>query len=53
MKAFLDTNIVMDFCARRIPFFESASLIIDMGYRKELTLIVFSASERENEMKNL
>lgn len=42
MKVFLDTNIVMDFCARRIPFFESASLIIDMGYRKELTLIVSS-----------
>ena len=38
MKVFLDTNIIMDFCARRLPFFENASLIIDMGYRKELVL---------------
>lgn len=42
MKVFLDTNIVLDFCAKRLPFFEDASYIIDMGYRKELTLIVSS-----------
>ena len=42
MKVFLDTNIIMDFCARRLPFFENASLIIDMGYRKELVLGVSS-----------
>ena len=42
MKVFLDTNIIMDFCARRLPFFENASLIIDMGYRKELVLVVSS-----------
>lgn len=32
----------MDFCAKRLSFFEKASLIIDMGFRKELTLIVSS-----------
>lgn len=42
MKVFLDTNVIMDFCAKRVPFFEDASLIIDMGYRKEITLIVSS-----------
>jgi predicted nucleic acid-binding protein len=42
VKAFLDTNIVMDFCAKRTPYFEDASQIIDMGFRKEITLIVSS-----------
>lgn len=42
MKVFLDTNVIMDFCAKRLPFFEDASFIIDMGYRKEITLIVSS-----------
>lgn len=40
MRIFLDTNVVMDFCAKRMPFFEDASLIIDMGYRKEICMIV-------------
>lgn len=44
MRVFLDTNVIMDFCAKRLPFFDDASLIIDMGYRKELTLIVSSLS---------
>lgn len=42
MKVFLDTNVVMDFCAKRFPFFEEAAFIIDMGYREEITLIISS-----------
>lgn len=42
MRAFLDTNVVIDFCARRTPFFESAAAIIDMGYRGELDIVVSS-----------
>lgn len=42
MNVFLDTNVILDFCAKRLPFFEDASLIIDMGYRKEITLVVSS-----------
>ncbi|MBO4985590.1 MAG: PIN domain-containing protein [Bacteroides sp.] len=40
MKLFLDTNVVVDFCARREPFFQDAATIIDMGYRKEVELII-------------
>lgn len=40
MKVFLDTNVVMDFLAKRMPFFEDASLIVDMGYRKEICMII-------------
>lgn len=42
MKVFLDTNVVIDFCGKRQPFFQSAATIIDMGYRRELGLIVSS-----------
>lgn len=31
MKVFLDTNVIVDFCAVREPFFHDASMIIDMA----------------------
>lgn len=40
MKAFLDTNVVVDFCAQREPYFKNALAIMDMGFRKEITIIV-------------
>lgn len=42
MKVFLDTNVVIDFCAQRMPFFESASTIIDMAYRKDISIVISS-----------
>lgn len=30
MKVFLDTNVVVDFCMRREPFFHDAAVIFDL-----------------------
>lgn len=32
MKVFLDTNVVVDFCMRREPFFHDAAVIFDLAY---------------------
>lgn len=42
MRAFLDTNVVVDFFGHRDPFFSDAADIIDMAVRDEITLVVSS-----------
>ena len=42
MRIFLDTNVLVDFCAEREPFYADAAAIIDMGYSKEAKLIASS-----------
>jgi len=42
MKVFLDTNVVIDFCAKRNPFFDDAALIMDMAYRNEVSIVLSS-----------
>ena len=42
MKAFLDTNVVVDFSAEREPFYKDAAAIVDMAYHKETSLIISS-----------
>ena len=38
MKVFLDTNILIDFIARRDGFYEYAANIINLGIRGEVKL---------------
>lgn len=38
MKLLVDTNVVIDYAARRHPFFESASLLMGLGYIREFEL---------------
>ena len=40
MKAFLDTNVVVDFSAEREPFYKDAAAIVDMAYHKETASII-------------
>lgn len=42
MKVFLDTNVVIDFYARRIPFFQAVADIMDMCFRKEIEVVLSS-----------
>lgn len=42
MKVFLDTNVVVDFCAERKDFFPSAVKIIDMGIVGDIVLAASS-----------
>lgn len=42
MRLFLDTNIVIDFCVERVPFYEAAAGIIELARRSEVTLAVSS-----------
>lgn len=42
MKVFIDTNVAVDFCAIREPFFKEAAIIIDMA-RKGMIEIVISS----------
>lgn len=42
MRIFLDTNVLVDFCAEREPFYADAAATIDMGYSKEAKLIASS-----------
>ena len=42
MKVFLDTNVIIDFYARREDFFLPASIIIDMAYKKRIDIVVSS-----------
>ena len=42
MNVFLDTNVMVDFCAEREPFYADAAAIIEMGYKGDLTLVVSS-----------
>lgn len=44
MKAFLDTNVVIDFCGVREPYFQDAAMIIDMADRGEIDIIISSLS---------
>ena len=42
MRVFLDTNVVIDFYARREDFFLPASVIIDLAYKKRIDIVVSS-----------
>lgn len=42
MKIFLDTNVLVDFCAEREPFYSDAATIIDMGRDKLITIAISS-----------
>lgn len=42
MRAFLDTNVIIDFYAKREDFFLPASVIIDLAYRKRIEIVVSS-----------
>lgn len=42
MKLFLDTNVVIDFCVERVPFYESVAGIIELASRSEVALVASS-----------
>lgn len=42
MKVFLDTNVVIDFYAKREDFFLPASVIIDLAHKKRIDIVVSS-----------
>ena len=42
MKVFLDTNIVVDFCAKREPYFLDAAQIIDLGLKQKIQVAISS-----------
>ena len=42
MRIFLDTNVMVDFCAEREPFYSDAASIIEMGYEGKVTPIASS-----------
>lgn len=44
MKVFLDTNIIIDVMERREPFFLQSANILELGYRKEISLYATSLS---------
>lgn len=47
MKIFLDTNVMVDFCAEREPFYSNAATIIEMGHNGNVSLIVSSLTTPE------
>lgn len=42
MKAFIDTNVVVDFCAMREPFFKDAATIMEMARQNALKIVISS-----------
>jgi len=40
IKVFLDTNVILDLLAERVPFFDSIAKIATLADQKKLTLIV-------------
>lgn len=42
MRIFLDTNVMVDFCAERESFYPDAAAIIEMGYDGKITPIASS-----------
>ncbi len=44
MKVFLDTNVVLDLLAKRVPFFEAAAEIVTLALEKRIDLYVSSIS---------
>ena len=42
MRVFLDTNVVIDFYAKREEFFLPASVIVDLAHKKRIDLVVSS-----------
>ena len=42
MRIFLDTNVLVDFCAEREPFYPDAASIIEMAYDGKVTAIASS-----------
>lgn len=42
MKVFLDTNVVVDFCMRREPFFHDAAVIFDLAYQRRISVVISS-----------
>ena len=43
-KVFLDTNILIDYLARRGQFFEPAAQIVQLGQQHEFSLLVSAMS---------
>jgi predicted nucleic-acid-binding protein len=43
-KVFLDTNVLVDFLAKRNDFYKDAAIIMTLGKRKEIKLYVASMS---------
>jgi predicted nucleic acid-binding protein len=39
-KVFLDTNVVIDLLDKRDPFYESATEIFTLAYKKKITLYI-------------
>lgn len=44
MKVFLDTNVVVDFCAVREPFFRDSAIIIDMVDKGIVDMVISTLS---------
>ena len=44
INVFIDTNILIDYLARRERFFEAAALVVQLGQRKKCHLLVSSLS---------
>lgn len=42
MKVFIDTNVIVDFCTAREPFFRDAAIIIDMARDGLIEMVVSS-----------
>ena len=43
-KAFIDTNVLIDFLGEREPFYDAAARIVSRADRKEIELMVSSLS---------
>lgn len=39
-RVFIDTNVMLDFLAERVPFYESIAKIASLGEKGELTMVV-------------
>lgn len=44
LNVFIDTNVLIDYLARREPFFTAAALVIQLGQRRKCNLLVSSLS---------
>ena len=42
MKAFLDTNVVVDFLTMREPFFKSSALIVELARMGKVEIVISS-----------
>ena len=42
MKVFLDTNVVVDFCALREPHYDSIASVMELARRKDISIVISS-----------